>query len=421
MNIKTVFRALRHKNYRLFFAGQSISLIGTWMQQIAVSWLVYSMTNSAFLLGLVGFSSQIATFLLAPLAGVIADRHHRHRLLLITQSLAMLQAFVLYILYVTHAIAVWHIILLSLVLGAINAFDIPVRQSFTVDMLNDREDLSNAIALNSSMVNVARLIGPSIGGILIAMFGEGTCFLINALSYIAVLFSLVMMKLPPWERSSHQKESVMLQFKEGFSYAFNFMPIRTILILLSVMSLVAGGAQALMPVFARDIFHGGSKTLGLLMAASGLGALTGAIFLAGRKNVLGLSRVMAIAATIFGIAIVIFSRTSLLTIALPILLFMGFGMMVQMASSNIVLQTIVEEDKRGRVMSFYTMAFMGLSPFGSLLSGVLAIRIGAGNTLLWGGTICIIAAIIFTLQRPKLRKFIRPLYIQKGIIIEPVQ
>ena len=421
MNIKTVFRALRHQNYRLFFAGQSISLIGTWMQQIAVSWLVYRMTNSAFLLGLVGFSSQISTFLLAPLAGVIADRHHRHRLLLITQSLAMLQAIVLYVLYATHTIAVWHIILLSFFLGAVNAFDIPVRQAFTVDMINDREDLSNAIALNSSMVNAARLIGPSIGGILIALFGEGTCFLINALSYIAVLFSLVMMKLPRWERSSRHKESVMLQLREGFLYAFNFMPIRTILMLLSVISLVSGGVQALMPVFARDIFHGGSRTLGLLMASSGLGALTGAIYLASRKNVLGLGKIIAWTAALFGTGVIIFSRTSLLAIAMPILLFSGFGMMVQMASSNIILQTIVEEDKRGRVMSFYTMAFMGLSPFGSLFSGVLAAKIGADNTLLWGGSFCIIAAIVYALQLPKLRGFVRPVYIQKGIIVEPVQ
>jgi len=420
MNIKTVFRALRHQNYRLFFAGQSISLIGTWMQQIAVSWLVYSMTNSAFLLGLVGFSSQISTFLLAPLAGVIADRHHRHRLLLITQSLAMFQAVVLYVLYVTHTITVWHILLLSLFLGAVNAFDIPVRQSFTVDMINDREDLSNAIALNSSMVNAARLIGPSIGGILIALFGEGTCFLINALSYIAVLTSLVLMRLPRWERSSHQKESVILQLKEGFLYAINFMPIRTILMLLSVISLVSGGVQALMPVFARDIFHGGSRTLGILMAASGLGALTGAIYLAGRKNVLGLGKVIAFTAALFGVGVIIFSRTSIVMIAMPILLFSGFGMMVQMASSNIILQTIVEEDKRGRVMSFYTMAFMGLSPFGSLFSGVLAAKIGANNTLLWGGLFCIIAAIVFALHLPTLRKFVRPVYIQKGIIIEPI-
>jgi MFS family permease len=421
MNIKTVFRALRHKNYRLFFAGQSISLIGTWMQQIAVSWLVYRMTNSVFLLGLVGFSSQISTFLLAPLAGVIADRHHRHRLLLITQSLAMLQAFLLYTLYVTHSISVWHILLLSFFLGAVNAFDIPVRQSFTVDMINDREDLSNAIALNSSMVNAARLIGPSIGGILIALFGEGTCFLINALSYIAVLFSLVTMKLPRWERSNRQKESVVIQLKEGFTYAFNFMPIRTILMLLSVISMVSGGVQALMPVFARDIFHGGSKTLGLLMAASGLGALAGAVYLAGRKNVLGLSKVIAFTAGLFGLGVAVFSRTSCLMIGLPILLFSGFGMMVQMASSNIILQTIVEEDKRGRVMSFYTMSFMGLSPFGSLFSGVLAARMGAGNTLLIGGFFCIMAAVVFALHLPQLRGFVRPVYIKKGIIAGPIQ
>ena len=390
------------------------------MQQIAVSWLVYRMTNSAFLLGLVGFSSQISTFLLAPLAGVIADRHHRHRLLLITQGLAMLQAVLLYVLYVTHAIAVWHIILLSLFLGAVNAFDIPVRQSFTVDMINDREDLSNAIALNSSMVNAARLIGPSIGGILIALFGEGTCFLINALSYIAVLFSLVVMKLPRWERLGHHKESVMLQLKEGFLYAFNFMPIRTILMLLSVISLVSGGVQALMPVFARDIFHGGSRSLGILMASSGLGALAGAIYLAGRRSVVGLGKVIAWTAALFGTGVIIFSKISVLIIAMPVLLFSGFGMMVQMASSNIILQTIVEEDKRGRVMSFYTMAFMGLSPFGSLLSGYLAAKTGANNTLLWGGSFCILAAVIFAFQLPTLRSFVRPLYIKKGIIVEPI-
>ena len=421
MNIKTVFRALRHKNYRVFFAGQSISLIGTWMQQIAVSWLVYRMTGSAFLLGLTGFSGQISTFLLAPLAGVIADRHHRHRLLLITQSLAMLQAVVLYVLYVTHTIAVWHIILLSFVLGAVNAFDIPVRQSFTVDMINDREDLSNAIALNSSMVNAARLIGPSIGGILIALFGEGTCFLINALSYIAVLFSLGTMKLPRWEPLSRQKGSVMLLFKEGFFYVLFSMPIRTILMLLCVASLVAGGVQAMMPVFAREIFHGGSKTLGILMAASGSGALAGAIFLAGRRNVLGLGRIIGVTSLVFGIGVVIFSRVSHLAIAIPILLFSGFGMMVQMASSNIILQTIVEEDKRGRVMSFYTMAFMGLAPFGSLLAGVLASRIGANNALLWGGVFCIMASILFISRLSVLRSFVRPVYIKKGIMQEPLQ
>lgn len=419
-NIKTVFRALRHQNYRLFFGGQSISLIGTWMQMIAVSWLVYRMTNSPFLLGLVGFSSQIAAFLLAPLAGVIADRHHRHKLLLITQSLAMLQAFVLYLLYVTHSISVWHIIALSLFLGAVSAFDIPVRQSFTIDMINNKEDLSNAIALNSSMVNAARLIGPSIGGILIASFGEGTCFLFNALSYIAVLFSLLMMKLPRWEKPIHHSGSVMTQLKEGFRYAYDFMPIRAILILLAISSMVAGGMQSLMPVFARDIFHGGSKTLGLLMAASGLGALMGAIYLASRHSVIGLGRIIAITAGIFGVGIIIFSKVSVLWVAMPVLLFTGFGMMVQMASSNIILQTIVEEDKRGRVMSFYTMAFMGLSPFGSLFAGLFAVKLGADNTLLVAGAICIISALIFALLLPKIRKFIRPVYVKKGIITEVI-
>ncbi|MDE1920194.1 MAG: MFS transporter [Candidatus Omnitrophica bacterium] len=421
MDIKTVFRALRHRNYRLFFGGQSISLIGTWMQMIAVSWLVYRMTNSPFLLGVVGFSSQIATFLLAPLAGVIADRHHRHRLLLITQSLAMLQATVLYVLFGTHTIAVWHIILLSLFLGAVNAFDIPVRQSFTVDMLDDKEDLSNAIALNSSMVNTARLIGPCVGGVLIAAFGEGTCFLANALSYIAVLLSLVMMKLPPWERSGLAQGSVMLQLKEGFAYAFNFIPIRAILMLLSVVSMVAGGLTALMPVFARDIFHGGARALGLLMAASGMGALIGAIYLASRRHVLGLSRIITVAATLFGVGVLDFSRTPVLMIGSAVLLVSGFGMMVQMASSNIMLQTMVEEDKRGRVMSFYTMAFMGLAPFGSLFSGILAAKIGASSTLLYGGILSIIAAVVFAGYLPKIRSFVRPLYIQKGIIVETVQ
>jgi MFS family permease len=421
MNIKTVFRALRHKNYRLFFAGQSISLIGTWMQQIAVGWFVYRQTHSAFLLGLVGFSSQISTFLLAPLAGVIADRHHRHRLLLITQSLAMVQAMVLYDLYATHMIMIWHIIGLSFFLGAVNAFDIPVRQSFTVDMLDDKEDMSNAIALNSSMVNLARLIGPSIGGILIALWGEGACFLINALSYVAVLLSLGLMKLPRWEKSSRQNEPVLDQLKQGFTYALNFMPIRTLLMLLSVISMVAGGVQALMPLFARDIFHGGSRTLGLLMAASGLGALIGAIYLAGRRNVLGLGKVIALTAALFGAGLIVFSRTSVLMVGLGVLLFSGFGMMVQMAASNIILQTIVDEDKRGRVMSFYTMAFMGLSPFGSLLSGILATGIGAGNTLLWGGFFCIMAAVIFGWYLPRFRKHVRPLYIKKGIIVPAVQ
>ncbi|MDE2028049.1 MAG: MFS transporter, partial [Candidatus Omnitrophica bacterium] len=277
------------------------------------------------------------------------------------------------------------------------------------------------IALNSSMVNAARLIGPSIGGILISLYGEGTCFLINALSYIAVLLSLVMMKLPRRERLNRHEASVARQFAEGFAYAFNFIPIRAILMLLSLVSMVAGGLTSLMPVFARDIFHGGARALGLLMAASGMGALAGAIYLAGRRTVLGLGSKIAVMATLFGVAVVIFSRAPVLAVGAPVLLLCGFGMMVQMASSNIMLQTMVEEDKRGRVMSFYTMAFMGLSPFGSLLAGFWAARVGGAFTLLFGGAFSIIGAVMFALYLPKIRTFVRPLYVKKGIIVESVQ
>lgn len=414
-----MFRALRHRNYRIFFYGQSISLIGTWIQQIALSWLVYRMTNSAFLLGVVGFSTQIATFILAPFAGVVADRHHRHRLLVLTQGAAMIQASVLAVLVLTGLITVWQIILLGFVLGCINAFDIPVRQSFTVEMIDEPEDLSNAIALNSSMVNAARLIGPSVGGALIAFIGEGYCFLLNAVSYIAVLASLYIMKIPHKNNRGRYK-SVWRELKEGFHYTFDFMPIRTILLLLSLISLIAGGAQVLMPVFARDIFHGGARTLGFLMASSGLGALIGAIYLASRKSVLGLGKVMVASSLLFGAGLIAVALSSMMILSMGFLLFSGFGMMVQMAASNTVLQTMVEEDKRGRVMSFYTMAFMGLAPFGSLMAGGLAYRFGAPSVLLVGGILAIAGAVLFALQLPRLRELVRPVYIRKGILNEMV-
>ncbi len=412
-----MFRALKHRNYRLFFYGQSISLVGTWMQQIALSWLVYRMTSSVFLLGVVGFSSQIATFILAPFAGVIADRHHRHRLLLITQIAAMVQASILTVLVFAHVIAVWHIIALSLLIGFINAFDLPVRQAFTVDMINEREDLGNAIALNSTMVNMARLIGPSIGGILIAIAGEGACFLLNALSYVAVIISLVMMNIP--ERPSRGKgKPIWKELKEGFHYTVDFIPIRSILILLSIASLVSGGAQVLMPVFAKDIFHGGAQTLGFLMASSGSGALMGAVYLAGRKNVLGLGKVIAAASVLFGVGIFGFAAAPLMGLSMVLLLISGFGLMVQMAACNTVLQTIVDEDKRGRVMSLYTMSFMGTMPFGSLLAGVLAHQWGAPRVLLAGGLWAIAGALLFASQLPRIRELARPVLIQKGILTD---
>ena len=414
---KVIFRALRHRNYRLFFCGQSISLVGTWMQQVAVAWLVYRMTNSPLLLGVVGFVGQIPTFLFSPFAGVFADRHNRRNMLVITQTLALIQAAVLCFLIFTKHIQIWQIIVLSASLGIINSFDIPIRQAFTVEMIEDRQDLSNAIALNSSMVNAARLIGPSLAGILIASVGEGMCFLLNAISYIPVIASLMAMKINKVSlRSNHR--NVLKELKEGFSYALDFYPIKIILVLLALVSLMGVPYQILMPVFARDIFHGGPHTLGFLVAMSGIGALAGAIYLAARKTVLGLSRIIVLTAGAFGVCIIAFSLSRVLWISMLILLFGGFAMMVQMAASNTVLQTIVDEDKRGRVMSFYTMSFMGMAPFGSLLAGSLATKIGAPHTLLFGGVCCIIGAFIFSLKLPAIREKIHPVYVKKGIIPE---
>jgi MFS family permease len=415
--MNNIFRALKHRNYRLYFGGQSISLVGTWMQQIALSWLVYRLTNSALLLGIVGFAGQIPAFLLSPFSGVIADRYNRHRILIVTQILAMMQAFVLAILIFTNAIAVWHILLLSLFLGLVNSLDIPVRQAFTIEMIEDKNDLSNAIALNSSMVNLARMIGPSVAGILIAVLGEGICFLLNALSYIAVIASLLAMRIAPKELRIFSNH-VLHDLKEGIVYAFNFSPIRDILLLLALVSLLGVPYQVLMPIFARDIFHGGPQTLGFLMASAGIGALTGAIYLAGRKSVVGLGKIIAQVSVLFGLGVAVFSFSRVLWFALMVIFVAGFAMMVQMAASNTVLQTIVDEDKRGRVMSFYTMAFMGMAPFGSLLSGSLAQRIGAPYTLCLGGICCILGALIFMRRLPALRQKVHPVYIKKGIIPE---
>ena len=412
-----IFRALSHRNYRLFFGGQAISLTGTWMQQIAMSWLAYRLTHSALLLGVVGFTSRIPTFLLASLAGVLADRWNRHRILVITQTLSMVQAMILAILVLTETVAVWHIISLSLLLGLINAFDIPTRQSFVVDMIEKREDLGNAIALNSSIVNGARLIGPSIAGILIATLGEGTCFLLNGLSFIAVIVALLAMKIAPKQREI-QGSQVFQGLKEGFSYAFGFAPIRSVLLLLALVSLMGMPYTVLMPIFAENILHGGPQALGFLMGATGVGAIAGSIYLASRKSVLGLGRIIVISSNLFGIGLIAFSLSRLFWLSSLFMSLTGFGMIVQMASSNTVLQTIVEEDKRGRVMSFYTMAFMGMVPFGSLLAGSLANNIGAPNTVLIGGVACILGSVMFAKKLALLRKIARPIYVEKGIISE---
>jgi MFS family permease len=410
-------RALRHRNYRLFFSGQTVSLVGTWMTRIATSWLVYRLTGSALLLGLVGFAGQIPSFLLAPFAGVLIDRWDRHRLLVVTQILAMLQSAALAGLTLAGVINIWHVLALSLFQGLINAFDMPARQAFVVEMVEKREDLANAIALNSSMVNAARLLGPSIGGVIIAAVGEGWCFALDAVSYLAVIASLLLMRLVPRQRTAAAKEKKVLhELREGWAYVVGSPAIRSILMLLALVSLVGMPYTVLMPVFASTILHGGPHTLGFLMAATGVGALSGAVFLANRRSVLGLGRVIPVMSALFGAGLIGFSLSRVLWLSLPLLVVTGIGFMVQMAASNTLLQTLVDDDKRGRVMSFYTMAIMGVTPFGSLLAGTLAHRFGAPRTLLIGGAGCILAALWFASRLPRLREKVRPIYIQKGIL-----
>jgi len=384
-----------------------------------MSWLVYRMTDSAFLLGAVGFAGQIPIFLLTPLAGVLADRMDRHRLLIMTQTLAMLQAFTLALLVLTGTVAIWQIISLGVFLGLVDALDMPVRQSFMVQVV-EKQDLGNAIALNSSIVNGARLLGPSLAGILIASVGEGVCFLLNGLSYLAVILSLLAMK-PIVRKMEKGNTRVLQRLREGFRYVSGFPPIRSVLLLLALVSLMGVPYQVLMPVFAKDILHGGPHTLGFLMGSAGIGALVGAIYLASRRSVVGLGRWIVLAAGVFGIGLIAFSLSRILWVSLILMLLIGFGMMVQMASSNTVLQTVVDEDKRGRVMSFYAMAFRGMVPFGSLLAGGLASMIGAQNTLMIGGISCILGSFLFARQLPLLREILRPIYIKMGILQEKGQ
>jgi MFS family permease len=413
--LKSTFRSLKYRNYRLFFYGQSISLIGTWIQRITTPWLVYHLTDSVFLLGLVGFAGQIPTFLIAPFAGVLTDRWNRYHLLIVTQIAAMVQAFILAFLYLNGTIQVWQIVALSVFLGIVNAFDVPARQSFVVEMVEKKEDLGNAIALNSSMVNGARLLGPSIAGILIAFTGEGICFLLNGVSYIFVIASLLMMKIKPRVIIKKDKD-VVAEMKEGFSYTFGFAPIKYLILLLALVSLMGMPYTVLMPVFAKEILHGGSHTFGFLMGASGLGALFGALYLASRKNVLGLAKLIPLAAITFGLGLIAFSFSRYFLLSMGLMVFVGLGMMLQMAATNTILQTIVEDDKRGRVMSFYTMAFMGTAPFGSFMAGSLASTLGAPNTLIVGGVSCILGAFAFTRKLPALKKAIRPIYVRLGIV-----
>jgi MFS family permease len=410
-----MLRALGHHNYRLYFAGQGVSLLGTWLTRVATSWLVYRLSGSALLLGVVGFCGQIPTFLLAPVAGVLVDRWNRHRLLMVTQALAMLQSLALAVLALSGVIAVWHVAVLSVVQGLINAFDLPARQAFVVELVTDRADLPNAIALNSSIFNAARLLGPAVAGGLIAWVGEGGCFLIDAISYLAVLGSLLAMRVVRRPRE-HAPQHLLTELKEGFTYVFESPPIRALLLLLAMVSLLGLPFGVLMPVMASEVLKGGPNTLGLLVGASGLGALLGGGFLASRRTVKGFGRVIALTAVLFGVGLVAFSLSRHVVLSVLALVVTGYGMMVSLAASNTLLQTLVEERMRGRLMSIYAMAFVGTAPFGSLLAGALAARIGAPATIALGGAVCVGVAGWFYVKLPSLKARARPVSERMGLL-----
>jgi MFS family permease len=406
-------RSLRHRNFQLFFAGQLISLTGTWMQSVAQSWLVYRLTGSAALLGLVGFATQLPVFLFAPVGGAIADRHQRHRIIVCTQIAAMLLAFVLAGLTLAGVVEVWHIFALAVLVGMVNALDIPTRQSFIVEMVGQR-DLINAIALNSSMVNGARIAGPAVAGLLVATVGEGWCFLVNAVSYIAVIAGLLAMTVP--KRVIHAAQmSAAARIMEGFQFVAQTPPIRALLLLLGLVSLMGMPYSVLMPIFADEILEGGARELGLLTGATGVGAVIGAISLAMRRGVFGLARVVAAAAGGFGVFLILFSLSEHFWLSFALLVPAGFCMMVEMAASNTLIQAMSPDALRGRVMAVYSMMFMGMAPFGALFAGTMAERIGAPKTVALGGVVCIAGAFVFALRLSALRVQARQLIVAQQV------
>lgn len=414
--VSHTWRALRHRNFRLFFGGQTISLIGSWMTRIATAWLVYRLTGSALLLGTVSFMGQIPTFLLAPFAGVWVDRLDRRRVLVWTQSLSSVQSLALAALTLSGRITIPWILLLAAAQGMINAFDMPGRQAFMVQMVEDRSDLGNAIAINSSMVNMARLVGPALAGLVIAASSEGWCFLIDGISYLAVIASLLMMRIhtPPVRR---KVTSTFTEMKEGWAYVSSFLPIRTILMLFALVSLMGMPFVVLMPIFAARVLHGGPHTLGFLMGAMGVGALISALSLAARKSVRGLIRMIPIAAAVFGAGVIGFGLSHEFWLSMLMAFVAGMGMMQGMAASNTIIQTLVPEDKRGRVMSYYTMAFVGMAPFGSLLAGALATALGAPLAVILNGSVVVLGAVWFATRLPAVREVVRPIYREMGILM----
>jgi len=415
-----MIRSLRHRNFRLFFFGQGVSLVGTWMQGLALPWLVYDLTGSAVLLGVVGFAGQVLTLVLAPVAGVLADRWNRYRLVLAAQVLATVQAAALAALTLAGVINVWEIIALALFGGFVRGFEIPTRQAFVVQMLDDPKDLPNAIAMNSFLVNGARLVGPSLAGILIVWVGEGMCFLLNAVSFLAVIAALLAMRLPP-RRAALRTSNVMEEMRDGFLYVARSVPIRSVLLLLCLVSLMGMPYTVLMPVFAKDILQGDAYTMGFLMAATGVGAILGALYLAARRSVAGFLRMIAMASGAFGLGLAAFSLSPNVWLSMGILVWVGCAMMIQMAGTNTFLQTIVEEDKRGRVMSFYTVAFMGMAPFGSLLAGSIAGALGAPGTVMLGGAAVVTGVLAFATRLPRLNAAAHSTYVRLGIMPGPAE
>jgi MFS family permease len=412
--LPATLRALQYRNFQLFFSGQLISLIGTWMQNIAQAWLVYRLTGSMVLLGGISFCSQFPIFVLSPVGGIVADRYSRHRVVIVTQTLAMLLALALAALTLTNTVHIWHNFVLSAMLGAVNAFDVPARQSFIVDMVG-RADLMNAIALNSSMFNASRVVGPAIAGILVAAIGEGWCFFANGISYIAVIVGLLLMRV---ERHEHvDRGSPLANIIEGFRFVFQNRPIHALLILLGIASITGMPFTVLMPVFADRILHGGPKALGWLTGSAGIGALIAALLLASRQTLKGLSVWVATASTAFGIGLVIFASSRSFLFSAMILVPVGFSLMLQMGSSNTLIQSMVPDQLRGRVMSVYSMVIMGLAPFGGLLAGLGADRWGAPATVAIGGVICLISAGIFWTQLAEIRVHMRRMIAQQREVV----
>ncbi|WP_374948486.1 MFS transporter [Mucilaginibacter sp.] len=399
MNI-TTFRAFRSRNYRLYFAGQSISLIGTWMQKTAVSWVIYTLTHSTFMLGLTLFASQFPSFLLSMFGGVVSDRYNRFRVLLSTQVASMIQATLLAVLILLKHYEVWEILTLSVLLGIVNAFDVPARQSLVYEMIEDKNDLPNALALNSSMVNLSRLIGPAIAGFILESFGDGVCFVLNAVSFIAVLASLLMMRLPAYVKTLHKKNAFG-ELKEGWAYIKATPSISFVIVMLGLISLFVLPFSTLIPYYAREVFKGNATTFGVIDSVIGLGAFSGAIFLASLQPGSNLKKILSINTLVFGIGLMLFSHEKLYPLALVFATIAGFGMMSQITISNTLIQTTVEPAMRGRVISFYAMAFFGLQPIGGLLVGSVSKWIGAPDTILLEG---IIALLIGFLHMRYLRK-----------------